>query len=81
MARPSRKRASLWAGAVHKPWRDPMAETLLKGRSASRDNFLGVAGAMPRDAKGFGHNSFKIELAKSIVVRALSQATAKEALS
>jgi len=68
-------------GVAPKPWRDPMAEALLKGRSATRDNFHRAAEAMLRDAKGFGHNNFKIELAKNTIVRALSQAVAGEAHS
>ncbi len=65
-------------GVAHKPWRDPEAETLLRGQSASRDNFKRVADALLQDAKGYGHNSFKIELAKLAIVRTLSQAAFKE---
>ncbi len=65
-------------GVAHKPWRDPQAEKLLNGQSASRENFQRVAEALLRDAKGFGRNSFKIELAKRAIVRALSQAAFRE---
>ena len=65
-------------GVAHKPWRDPQAEKLLNGQSASRENFQRVAEALLRDAKGYGHNSFKIELAKRAIVRALSQAAFRE---
>jgi xanthine dehydrogenase YagS FAD-binding subunit len=65
-------------GVAHKPWRDRQAEALLHGQRAARDNFRRVAEALLRDAKGFGHNDFKIELAKRAVVRALSQAAAGE---
>ena len=61
-------------GVAHKPWRDRQAETMLQGQNATRDNFRRVAEALLRDAKGFGHNNFKVELAKRAVVRALSQA-------
>jgi xanthine dehydrogenase YagS FAD-binding subunit len=61
-------------GVAHKPWRDRQAEALLHGQSARPDNFRRVAEALLRDAKGFGHNDFKIELAKRAIVRALSQA-------
>jgi xanthine dehydrogenase YagS FAD-binding subunit len=61
-------------GVAHKPWRDRQAEELLLGNSATRENFVRAAEAMLRDAKGFGHNNFKIELAKRSIVRALSQA-------
>ena len=61
-------------GVAHKPWRDRQAEALLHGQGATRDNFRRVAEVMLRDAKGFGHNDFKIELAKRAIVRALSKA-------
>jgi xanthine dehydrogenase YagS FAD-binding subunit len=65
-------------GVAHKPWRDRQAEALLHGQSATRDNFRRAAEALLRDAKGFGHNDFKVELAKRAIVRALSQAVAGE---
>jgi xanthine dehydrogenase YagS FAD-binding subunit len=65
-------------GVAHKPWRDRQAETLLIGQRATRDNFQRAAEALLRDAKGFGHNGFKIELAKRAIVRALSQASFRE---
>ena len=61
-------------GVAHKPWRDRQAEALLHGQRATRDTFRQVAEALLRDARGFGHNDFKIELAKRAVVRALTQA-------
>jgi xanthine dehydrogenase YagS FAD-binding subunit len=65
-------------GVAHKPWRDRGPEALLHGQRATRDNFERVADALLRDAKGFGHNNFKIELAKRAIRRALSQAAARE---
>ncbi len=61
-------------GVAHKPWRDTEAEAMLSGKSATKENFQKAAEAIIRDAKGFGHNTFKIELAKRAVVRALKQA-------
>jgi xanthine dehydrogenase YagS FAD-binding subunit len=61
-------------GVAHKPWRDRQAEALLHGQGATRDNFRRAAEALLRDAKGFGHNDFKIELARRAIVRALSLA-------
>ncbi len=63
-------------GIAHKPWRDMEAEAMLNGKEATRENFREVAEAILRDAKGFGYNDFKIELAKRAVVRALRQASA-----
>jgi xanthine dehydrogenase YagS FAD-binding subunit len=65
-------------GVAHKPWRDPEAEALLRGMAPSLENFQPVAEALVRGAKGFGHNTFKIELAKRTVVRALAQAAGME---
>ncbi|MGI8785679.1 MAG: FAD binding domain-containing protein [Acidobacteriota bacterium] len=66
-------------GVAHKPWRNKEAEALLNGKTATRDNFQAVAEAILRDAKGFGHNTFKIELAKRAIVRALKDAAQMEA--
>jgi xanthine dehydrogenase YagS FAD-binding subunit len=65
-------------GVAHKPWRDRQAEALLRGKPPTRENFLGVADALLRGARGFGHNDFKIELAKRAIVRALRQAVHME---
>ena len=65
-------------GVAHKPWRDPEAEASLHGQSIGRENFRRVAEAILRDAKGFGHNTFKIELAKRGIVRALTRAATME---
>jgi xanthine dehydrogenase YagS FAD-binding subunit len=61
-------------GVAHKPWRDVEAEGMLSGKSATKENFQKVANFVMRDAKGFGHNTFKIDLAKRAIVRALKQA-------
>jgi xanthine dehydrogenase YagS FAD-binding subunit len=61
-------------GVAHKPWRDSEAEAALRGQAADRPAFAQAADLMLREAKGFGHNTFKIELARRSIVRALSQA-------
>ena len=61
-------------GVAHKPWRDVEAEAMLVGKAATAENFQPVGEFIVRDAKGFGFNTFKIELAKRAVVRALQQA-------
>jgi xanthine dehydrogenase YagS FAD-binding subunit len=58
-------------GVAHKPWRKPEAEAMLKGEKASRENFQAVADAYVQGAKGFEYNTFKIELARRSIVRAL----------
>ncbi|WP_136620843.1 MULTISPECIES: FAD binding domain-containing protein [Mesorhizobium] len=62
-------------GVAHKPWRDPSAEAALNGQVASPENFRRAADLALRDAKGFEHNAFKIELARRTIVRALTQAS------
>jgi xanthine dehydrogenase YagS FAD-binding subunit len=61
-------------GVAHKPWRDRDAEAQLNGAPATRESFLRAAETVLRDARGFGHNNFKIELARRGLVRALTQA-------
>src|SRR5206468_13109629 len=63
-------------GVAHKPWRDVRAEAMLRGKKAARETFEPVADALLRDAQGFGHNNFKIPLARRAIVRALSLAAA-----
>src|SRR6516165_9161881 len=61
-------------GVAHKPWRDREAEAQLSGAPAARESFMRAAETLLGDARGFGHNDFKIELARRAIVRALSQA-------
>jgi xanthine dehydrogenase YagS FAD-binding subunit len=61
-------------GVAHKPWRDASAEAALRGQTANPPTFAHVADLLLRDAKGFAHNAFKIELARKAIVRALIQA-------
>jgi xanthine dehydrogenase YagS FAD-binding subunit len=61
-------------GVAHKPWRDPAAETALRGEPADRAAFARAADTLLRDARGYAHNSFKIDLAHRAIIRALMQA-------
>ena len=61
-------------GVAHKPWRDIAAEAALRGQAANETAFTHAADLLLRDAKGHAHNSFKIELARRGIVRALMQA-------
>ena len=61
-------------GVAHKPWRDPEAEAALRGQAATRATFERAAAVLLRGAKGFAHNTFKIDLARRAIVRALTQA-------
>ena len=61
-------------GVAHKPWRDPEAEAALRGRRANAATFADAADVLLRDAKGYAHNTFKIDLARRCISRALTQA-------
>ena len=62
-------------GVAHKPWRAFEAESFLKGKAATEENFRQAAAAELKNAKGFEYNSFKIELAKRMVLSVLSELT------
>jgi xanthine dehydrogenase YagS FAD-binding subunit len=61
-------------GVAHKPWRDPAAEAALRGQAPNDANFERAAAIVLRDAKGYPYNTFKIDLARRTLVRALTQA-------
>jgi xanthine dehydrogenase YagS FAD-binding subunit len=61
-------------GVAHKPWRNRDAEAQLAGAPPTRESFARAAETVLRDARGFGHNDFKIELARRAMLRALAQA-------
>jgi xanthine dehydrogenase YagS FAD-binding subunit len=61
-------------GVAHKPWRNREAEAQLAGAPATRESFARAADVVLRDARGFGHSDFKIELARRGIVRTLMQA-------
>ncbi len=61
-------------GVAHKPWRDKAAEAVLHGQPANQATFSGAADLLLRGAKGYGHNAFKIDLARRAIIRSLTQA-------
>jgi xanthine dehydrogenase YagS FAD-binding subunit len=61
-------------GVAHKPWRDPSAEATLRGEPANEATFARAADLYLRDAKGYAHNAFKVDLARRGIIRALQQA-------
>jgi xanthine dehydrogenase YagS FAD-binding subunit len=61
-------------GVAHKPWRSIEAEAVLRGRAPDGATFARAAELVLSEAKGFGHNDFKVELARRAIVRALVQA-------
>jgi xanthine dehydrogenase YagS FAD-binding subunit len=63
-------------GVAHKPWRVPDAEERLEGQEPGRKLFAEAADAILQGATGFAHNTFKVELARRAIIRALEQAAA-----
>lgn len=61
-------------GVAAKPWRAREAEAVLAGGPPSAEAFAKAAEAALTDAKPSGENGFKIELARRILIRALSAA-------
>jgi xanthine dehydrogenase YagS FAD-binding subunit len=61
-------------GVAPKPWRRVEAEAALRGQPATSASFANAADVLLHGAKGYGHNDFKIDLARRGIVRALSQA-------
>jgi xanthine dehydrogenase YagS FAD-binding subunit len=61
-------------GVAHKPWRDPHAEAALRGQPATEVTFASAADLLVKDARGYAHNTFKIDLARRCIIRALTQA-------
>jgi xanthine dehydrogenase YagS FAD-binding subunit len=64
-------------GVAHKPWRLPRAEALLVGWPLSDESMQAAADALVSDARPASQNSFKVELARRAVVRALTTAGAQ----
>lgn len=68
-------RAGLALGAVApKPWRVHPAEDFLVGKPANEETFAEAARLALEDARPSGDNEFKIELARRLVLRALTLA-------
>jgi len=59
-------------GVALKPWRAYSAETTMLGAEASRETFRRAAEAELSPARGYGHNDFKIELAKRTITSVLT---------
>jgi xanthine dehydrogenase YagS FAD-binding subunit len=56
-------------GVAHKPWRLIEAEDYLKDKEPTHQNFSAAAKIILEGAKGYEHNSFKIELAQRAIIR------------
>jgi xanthine dehydrogenase YagS FAD-binding subunit len=63
-----------FGGLSYKPWRSAEAEAALVGALATRATFDVAGAAALRDARGYGHNDFKIPLARRTLRATLTQA-------
>jgi xanthine dehydrogenase YagS FAD-binding subunit len=65
-------------GVATVPWRAAAAEQALRGKAIGEQTLRAAAEAAFVDARGRDHNTFKIELGRRTLVRALRQAAAME---
>lgn len=59
-------------GVAHKPWRSLEAETFLKGKPPTPESFQQAAEIVLKEAKPLPHNTFKVNMAKQAIKRALT---------
>lgn len=65
-----------FGGVAHVPWRAARAEESLRGQPVSEDSFARAAEAELEQARPLGENSYKIPLARNLLVRTLVEVTA-----
>ena len=65
-----------FGGLAHMPWRDGAVEELLVGQAPSDALFATAADTLLREARGYGHNDFKIPLARRVLIATLKELTA-----
>jgi xanthine dehydrogenase YagS FAD-binding subunit len=63
-----------FGGLSYKPWRSAEAEAALVGAPARRASFDAAGAAALQNARGYGHNDFKIPLARRTLRATLTQA-------
>ncbi|MER9565148.1 xanthine dehydrogenase family protein subunit M [Mesorhizobium sp. M0571] len=63
-----------FGGLSYKPWRSAEAEASLDGASATRASFDAAGIAALKNARGYGHNDFKIPLARRTLRATLADA-------
>ncbi|MEI9938771.1 MAG: xanthine dehydrogenase family protein subunit M [Pseudomonadota bacterium] len=69
-----RKARVALGGVASKPWRCSEVEQALVGKPATPESFNAAAALAMREAKTSADNQFKVELARRVIVRALSTA-------
>jgi xanthine dehydrogenase YagS FAD-binding subunit len=58
-------------GVAHKPWRLTAAENFLRDKAATVANFQQAASLAMQEARGHGHNNFKLTMAPNTLVHTL----------
>ncbi len=66
-------------GVAMKPWRAEKAEQALQNKRVEPEILQAAADEELKDARGYGNNDFKVELAKRCIVRAVNTAAALRA--
>lgn len=65
-------------GVAHKPWRNVELEKEFIDKEIEEETFKKFAELLLVGAKGYGHNNFKIPLAKKTIIRSLIEASNKQ---
>ncbi|MFI9626056.1 FAD binding domain-containing protein [Streptomyces sp. NPDC052042] len=68
--------ALAFGGLAHRPWRARTAERVLRGAPATEETFARAADAELAGARPLRHNAFKVGLARSLAVDALTELAA-----
>lgn len=71
--------ALAFGGLAPMPWRDAAVEAALVGKAPTQQSFDDAADALLADARGFGHNDFKIPLTRRVLIAALRDLTQGDA--
>jgi xanthine dehydrogenase YagS FAD-binding subunit len=64
-----------FGGLSYKPWRSAEAEATLAGSTLTRQTYDAAGVAALKNARGYGHNDFKIPLARRTLRATLAEAT------
>jgi xanthine dehydrogenase YagS FAD-binding subunit len=64
-----------FGGLSYKPWRSHDAEAALSGATLTRASYDAAGAAALKNARGYGHNDFKIPLARRTLRATLAEAT------
>ncbi|MDF2639949.1 MAG: xanthine dehydrogenase [Novosphingobium lindaniclasticum] len=68
-----------FGGLAHKPWHDTRINDMLTGSTPCARLFDEVADLLLDDARGYGHNDFKIAMTRRVLKGVLREATGEQA--